>query len=363
MRVLIIDDSIDKISNLTETINTLPFKCLIENTETISNAILLLKENKYDVAIVDLHLPLRIGENPNPNGGMLLLEEAYRKKKGLNIPKYILGFSQYDEGVKEFSPIWKVIKYEPSNSKWKISILHLFKHISYLSNDNEIIQEEVLPTLIVEGLTDLDFINISIELFFPEIKKKLFVKSQSNAGANWVANQIVIWSLQNFKDDKGINIKSVGLLDSDEAGNLAKKVINERLKSQNEQNSFKIIQVLPKHNSELLNFYKEKCKIELEIESLFPIEILEYAESKNWLEYRNQTFTTVPTDWEQHSQTSSQYIISKGIPEKHLLYTKKVKLSKKTDFSKYVLSLDDKKNSFRNFQFLIKDLILALEIK
>jgi hypothetical protein len=363
MKVLIIDDSIDKIANLTELINTLPFKFSIDNTETITNAILLFKENKYDVAIIDLHLPLRIGENPNPNGGKLLLEEVYRKKDVLNIPKYILGFSQYNEGIKDFSAIWKVIKYEPSNSEWKNSILQLFKHVVSLPNGNSIIEEEVLPTIIVEGLTDLDFINTSIELFFPEIKKKLFVKSQSNAGANWVANQIVIWSLQNFKDTNGINIKSIGLLDSDEAGSLAKKVINERLKSQNEQNSFKIIQILPKYNPELLKFYKEKCKIELEIESLFPIEILEYADSKNWLEYRNQTFISPPSDWEQHSQTSSQYIISKGISEKQLLYTKKVKLSKKMDFSKYVLSLDDKNNTFRNFKLLIKDLILNLEIK
>lgn len=41
MRVLIIDDSIDKISNLTEVINTLPFKCFIDNTETITNAIII----------------------------------------------------------------------------------------------------------------------------------------------------------------------------------------------------------------------------------------------------------------------------------------------------------------------------------
>lgn len=363
MRVLIIDDSIDKILNLTELINTLPFKCLIENTETIANAIVLLKENKYDIAIIDLHLPLRIGENPNRNGGKLLLEEIYRKNQILNIPKYILGFSQYDDGIIEFSPIWKVIKYEPSNSEWENSILLLFKHISYLSNGSEIVQDEVLPTIIVEGLTDLDFIKISIELFCPDSKKKLKVKSQSNAGANWVANQIVIWSLQNYKDNNGINIKSIGLLDSDQAGNFAKKIINERLKSQNEQNSFKIIQVLPQYNPELLKFYKEKCKIELEIESLFPIEILEYAESKDWLEHRNQTFITTPSDWEQHNQTSSQYIISKGIHEKQLLYTKKVKISKKLDFSKYVLSLDDKENSFRNFKPLINDLIINLEIK
>lgn len=362
MRVLIIDDSIDKIANLTEVINTLPFKCIIDNTETITNAINILKEKKYDIAIFDLHLPLRIGDVPDPKGGKFLLEEIYRKNKSLNIPKYIIGFSQYDEVIDDFSSIWKVIKYEPSKSEWQNSIVSLFKHIAYHSIDNKPIMEEILPTLIVEGLTDLDFIDAALELFYPQLKNKLSLKSQSNAGANWVANQIIIWSLQNFKDEKGINIKCVGLLDSDEAGNIAKKVVYEKLTTQNEQNSFKIVQVVPKYNPELLNFYKLKCKIELEIESLFPIEILEYAENKNWLEHRNQTFISNPTDWEQHSQTSSQYIISKGIPEKNLLYTKKVKMSKKTDFSKYVLSLEDKINTFKNFEPLVKDIIVNLEI-
>ena len=109
-------------------------------------------------------------------------------------------------------------------------------------------------------------------------------------------------------------------------------------------------------------FYSVKCKIELEIESLFPIEIFEYAESKNWLEYRNQTFISNPTDWEQHHQTTSQYIISKGIEEKNLLYTKKVKMSKKIAFSNYVMNLEDKKNTFKNFEPLIKEIIKSLKI-
>ena len=362
MRVLIIDDSIDKISNLTEVINTLPFKCFIDNTETITNAIIILKEKKYDIVIFDLHLPLRIGDVPDPKGGKFLLEEIYRKNKSLNIPKYIIGFSQYAELNDDFSPIWKVIRYEPSKLEWQNSIISLFNHVAYNLVDKDQNLDEILPTVIVEGLTDLDFINAALELFFPQFKNKLSIKSQSNAGANWVGNQVIIWSLQNFKDGNDKNLICVGLLDSDEAGNLAKKVINEKLTTQNEQNSFKIVQILPKYNNELLKFYSVKCKIELEIESLFPIEIFEYAESKNWLEYRNQTFISNPTDWEQHHQTTSQYIISKGIEEKNLLYTKKVKMSKKIAFSNYVMNLEDKKNTFKNFEPLIKEIIKSLKI-
>ena len=243
MRVLIIDDSIDKISNLTEVINTLPFKCFIDNTETITNAIIILKEKKYDIVIFDLHLPLRIGDVPDPKGGKFLLEEIYRKNKSLNIPQYIIGFSQYAELNDDFSPIWKVIRYEPSKLEWQNSIISLFNHVAYNLVDKDQNLDEILPTVIVEGLTDLDFINAALELFFPQFKNKLSIKSQSNAGANWVGNQVIIWSLQNFKDGNDKNLICVGLLDSDEAGNLAKKVINEKLTTQNEQNSFKIVQM------------------------------------------------------------------------------------------------------------------------
>lgn len=361
MRILIIDDSIDKISNLLETINTLPFKCIIDNTETTTNALLLLKEKVYDIAIVDLHLPLRKGEQPNPKGGKQLIDEIYRKNEILNVPKYIIGFSQYDEESEEFSSIWKVVRYVPSSNSWKNSILNLFKHVSISKNYDKIDDDKILPTIIAEGVTDLDYLNLSFELFFPQKKYEISIISQPNAGANWVANQIVIWALQNFKDTSSKIIKSVGLLDSDEAGNFAKKTIHERLKSQTEQNSFKIVQVLPKYNPEVLAFYKVKCKIELEIESLFPIEVFEYAEEKNWLEHRNNTFVENPTDWEQHNQTSNQYITSKGISTKQLLYTKKVKLSKKIDFSKYVLSLENKKDVFKNFEYLLIDILEVLE--
>lgn len=362
MRVLIIDDSIDKIANLTEVINTLPYKCVIENTETITNAVIILKEKKYDIAIFDLHLPLRLGDVPNSNGGKLLLEEIYRKHKTLNIPRYIVGFSQYAESADNFSPIWKVIRYEPSKIEWKNTIVSLFNHVTYNFNDNTQKVDEILPSVIVEGLTDLDFISAALDVFLPQFKNKISIKSQSHAGANWVGNQVIIWSLQNFKNANDENITCVGILDSDEAGNLAKKVINEKLTTQNEQNSFKILQILPKYNNELLKFYSVKCKIELEIESLFPIEIFEYAESKGWLEYRNQTFISNPADWEQHHQTTNQYIISKGIEEKNLLYTKKIKMTKKIAFSNYVLNLENKRITFKNFEPLIKEIVKSLKL-
>lgn len=70
MRVLIVDDSLDKITALSELINELVPNVLIETAENISNAITLLhKEEIYNLAVIDLFLPIRSGEAPIHNGG------------------------------------------------------------------------------------------------------------------------------------------------------------------------------------------------------------------------------------------------------------------------------------------------------
>lgn len=359
MRILIVDDSIDKITQLTELINNLPRKCIIDNSETISNAISLLRENKYDIAVIDLYLPLRNGETPNPQGGKTLLNELYRKISQFHMPNYIIGFSKYESTPDSFSPIWKVVNYDPSSLIWKSSFEYMFKHILQ-SRTLTAETATVIPVVFLEGLTDLAYLNVAKVLFFKEYKHLYELKSQSNAGANWVSGQIVIWGMQKAMDESNKYIKAIALLDSDDAGTKAKDTINERLKTPNEKETFKIIQLGPKYNSEIIEFYKQKCKIEIEIENLFPLEVLLHADSMNWLEYRNQTFVLHPSDWQQHLQTSKDYILSKGLSESQLVYTKKVKIGSKRDFCNYVVNLDNKEEVFKNFEPLLKDILHSI---
>ncbi|WP_419211636.1 hypothetical protein ACNR9Q_12925 [Maribacter sp. X9] len=357
MRILIVDDSIDKISELTKLISVSNPEAHIETAESISNAITLFQsEPTYNLAIIDIFLPLRIGEDPLKIGGELLIKEMYRKKKNLNIPNFIIGFSQYDTSNAQFSSIWKIVKFEPNSMVWKESFKELLDHIK--TSKFTVNQEEsIKPTVYVEGLTDVNYLNQAFEIFFPKERELIEIKSQKNAGANWVANQVAIWAISKRRDKKGAYIKSVGLLDSDEAGIKAKKDLVDRIQTENEQKCFKIVHINQDHNQELINFYSKGCKLEVEIESLFSIDVLEHADSKGWLEYRGSTFVERPKGWKQHEENSVDYVLKQGITKEQSIYLKKVKTTSKQDFCKYIIKEKDKKSTFSNFEGLLKKIL------
>lgn len=363
MRVLIVDDSLDKISELSKVIYEIDPNAHIETCENISNAILCLTEGDFfNLAVIDLFLPLRNNDKPKEDGGQKLLSEIYRKKGTLKVPNYIVGFSQYEDNTSKFSTIWNVIKYCSNNSsQWKNSFRTLLNHI----NSTELIKiniENIKPTIFVEGLTDLYYLKQTIEIFFNELSDKVNIVSQKNAGANWVANQIPIWAMRLQKDQEDKYVKAVGLLDSDEAGNKAKRKVDQRNLTENEKECCSYFQLKPNYNKQVVEFYKKGCQIEIEIESLFPTYILDYAESKGWLEHRTPTFIEPPTDWKQHENNSIEYISKKNISNDALIFLKKVKAKNKEDFKKYIESVSSDENTFLNFKPLIEDLFKKIKI-
>jgi hypothetical protein len=363
MRILIIDDSIDKVTELTKLIKESLPEAYIETAENITGAMALFQNQQtYNLAVVDVFIPLRKGEKPMKNGGELLIKELYRKIKTLNIPNYIIGLTQYDEGlVDSFSNIWKVIKFENNSDVWKKSFNQLLEHInSTVFFDFK--QKDFKPSIYVEGLTDKIYLNIAIELFYPKFKDLFDIISQKSAGANWVANQVAIWAISKKKDANGEYVLAVGLLDADEAGIKARKDIFDRIKTENEQKCFKLININQSYNQELIVFYKKGCKIEVEVESLFPIDVIIHAEKQGWLEHRSPTFIENPKDWKQHKETSLNYIMKKGISNNQSLYLKKVKRENKMDFCNYIKAIDEKEKNFSNFKLLIENILKELKL-
>lgn len=294
--------------------------------------------------------------------GENLLKELYRKKEKLKLPNYIIGFTQYEEET-DFSPIWKVITYTPSSGTWKNAFQKLILHINSTHNLNLKDYKSNKPTIFVEGTTDLHYLNHSLDIFFSSFKGKFDILSQKSAGANWVANQLAIWAIAKKKYNKGGYIPAVGLLDSDIAGNDAKSKLKKRIQTDNENNCFKILQINQGFSKELIEFYKNGLKIEIEIESLFPIDILKYADDKGWLEHRASSFIVPPPAWNQFEQNSKDYILSRGIDKEKLVILKKVKREHKEDFCKYVLNCQNQKEVFKNFKAILKDLLEMLSLK
>lgn len=360
MKVLIVDDSLIKIDVLSKFINSQVPNSTIDIAENITNAISIIKNKTlvYNLIVIDQYLPLRNGEDPSPDGGKKLLSEINRTLQS-KIPNYIVGFSQYDDSNYEFSKIWKVIKYNPSSNEWQQPFSELIYHIKNNNFNKE--NEVVLPTIFVEGQTDKFYIEQTILKYFPERKDKVMIKTQKNAGSNWVVNQIVAWSHSMLKNENGQYIKCIGLLDNDESGIRSKKELLDISFTENQQKTFKCILLKPEYNPEILNIYKKGIKIEIDIESLFSIKLWEKAEELGYLENRKIGVIEKPMSWNQLESSLKDFILLKGVEKHELIYLKKIKKVHKVDFKNLIHS-ENSEQSFEYFKNLVKDLFIELKI-
>lgn len=362
MKVLIVDDSIHKIDTLSKYINLHSPNSFIDTAESITNALKTIKDKEliYNLIIIDQYLPQRNGENPIPDGGKKLLLEINRTLKN-KIPNYIIGFSQYDNSDVEFSMVWKIIKFEIDSTDWQQPFSELLNHVKNNKFNKE--NEPVLPTIFVEGSTDQFYLEQTIINYFPAVIDKLSIKTQSGAGSNWVANQLVAWSHSMFKNTNGDYIKAIGLFDYDDSGRKAKKDLEIKSFTDNQRKTFKSFLLVPKYNETILNFYKKGCKIDVDIEALFDINIMKDAENLQYLESRNPIFVELPRDWSQLEMNATEFLTDKGFSQDELLYLKKVKQFSKEDFLKLIKNQKNIKICLNNFKLLIDDLLVELDIQ
>ncbi|MFL1896648.1 response regulator [Aquimarina sp. 2-A2] len=362
MNVLIVDDSIHKLSDVSKVLIDTNLTLNIGTVEDIQSAMAFLKENTIDLLILDQYLPERKGKNAKilTDGGFQLLSEISRKAKKINTPKYVIGLSQYANKCPVFSDIWCLIEYSPTHTKWHNPLIKIINHISEsnVTSTSDNLTKELLPTLFVEGLTDVDLFNFVLNRHFIDVKDKFIITSQKNAGANWVAQQLVIWGHQLSRNSENELVKAIGLFDSDEAGIKAKNDAIKKLNSSNQQEAVKIGAIQAKHSLNILEFYKRGLQIEIEIESLLPIKLLNYADEQGWLEYRNPLFIDLPKDWDQMTETLTDYLNRINFPNDLRVYLKKIKISKKEQFIKFVLKEANKSiEILDNLKSLLSELI------
>jgi len=365
MNVLIVDDSIDKLSDVSKVLIDTSLALNIGTVEDIQGAMIFLEENNVDLLILDQYLPVRKGKDEEilKDGGFQLLSEISRKAKKINTPKYIIGLSQYADECPAFSDIWSLIEYSPTHTKWCNPLIKILNHIAEVNvngtADNT--TKLLLPTLFVEGLTDVSLLNFVVNHHFFDVKDMFIIASQKNAGANWVAQQLVIWGHQLSRNSEKQLVKAIGLFDSDEAGIKAKNDAIKKLNSSNQQEAAKIGAIQAKHSSNIIEFYKRGLQIEIEIESLLPFKLLNYADEQGWLEYRNPLFIDFPKDWDQMTETVTNYLDRIEFPIDSRVYLKKVKISKKEQFAKYVLQqADESIELLDNLKTLMSELIKIL---
>lgn len=125
LEILIIDDKEQKIDALRKVINPLFAEgdVLIEEAQTIAASRELMRENTYDLVILDMVIPELEGEDASRTAGVEFLNEIY-DNDSVQKPLQIIGLTEYETEYNEQQAtfrdrLWHLLYYSPSKVDWK----------------------------------------------------------------------------------------------------------------------------------------------------------------------------------------------------------------------------------------------------
>lgn len=222
IEILLVDDNPRKISKICEVIQKFPE---IDNSNIITCSDIItarryLKEQQFDLMILDLLLPERFGDNAKKDGGLDLLYEI-NISQYIFKPFHIIGMTAYDELIDEFTDkfreqLWLIIKYAEENIEWEDQLNQKIKYL--LQSKRTLKQNEN---------NEFDF-DIGIITALPDVE----LKSVLNLNADWVKytypNDSTIYHQGVFKNDnkrKKIVVASTHQMGMTAASVLTMKII------------------------------------------------------------------------------------------------------------------------------------------
>lgn len=140
IKILIVDDDIQKLNNVTRVIeeNCDKEKFEIKHASFANDVYNILNKENIDIMILDICFPDRLGADADRKAGTNLL----KRLKGSNrfvYPRFVVALSQYEDLVQSFSEdmglIHSSISYDTSTNEWKIRLIECVNTaIAILSN-------------------------------------------------------------------------------------------------------------------------------------------------------------------------------------------------------------------------------------
>jgi CheY-like chemotaxis protein len=135
IKILVLDDTPIKLQKITSTLIQLDEISMedIEVATDIITAKRYLRENKYDLLLLDIQIPNRIDQKAKVDGGIIFLKEI-KDTNRYSIPNHIIGITAYDDSFFEANPefdnhLHSLVKYSDSSDDWEQKILNSVKHI------------------------------------------------------------------------------------------------------------------------------------------------------------------------------------------------------------------------------------------
>lgn len=166
LSILLVEDSqykIDKIHNLISQQSHIRVTTVMDQLEAQRK----IAEEKYDLLILDMQLPLRYGEETQFDGGEKILMEL-ETDDDLKIPNQIVALTQHELSeisLRERYPDIAVIKYDNTSTRWEEALNRIFirivksknvaKSIVYCEGQNSLYYNLLeLPNIEFRGLPD-----------------------------------------------------------------------------------------------------------------------------------------------------------------------------------------------------------------
>ncbi|WP_028786698.1 response regulator [Terrimonas ferruginea] len=220
--ILIVDDLDEKVIAISKIIGKFEIPTTVLVASDLMNARRNLNENAVDIAVLDLYLPVRFGDNIDENGGLVLLKEIQRAKFS-SIPKIIFGLSVANDF--RYDGFWPFFKYDSSNT-WITPFKTAFNHVKIYQKKYEADAGYFGFQVYLEGKTDYAIFERCRSLFF-EDRKDIVFRFENGAGAAWVTRQLLAHCMM-LPYDKRDNspVKCAGVYDNDPAGKNALNRIN-----------------------------------------------------------------------------------------------------------------------------------------
>jgi nucleoside phosphorylase len=98
----------------------------IVHTLTLSEAAEQLRCRRFDLMLLDINIPRRLGEKAMRGGGLMLLAQL-KRDNGMIPPGQVVGITAYDDVIEEFgeefaNELWSLILFREDSDQWKHQI-------------------------------------------------------------------------------------------------------------------------------------------------------------------------------------------------------------------------------------------------
>jgi nucleoside phosphorylase len=133
VKILITDDNSNKVKHLRAVLDRIPEIERYDLASDVISAKKFLSKSHYDLLILDLSLPLRMGDDAKPENGLNFLNEI-NKGTRLEKPFHIIGLTAYEDFKVQFAAhfnedLWALIKYDETTTHWERQITNKVEYL------------------------------------------------------------------------------------------------------------------------------------------------------------------------------------------------------------------------------------------